>query len=215
MTDAKVNSAMQAAAAKDTPGGESGITRILRASERVFAEHGYHGATMRQVANAADVSLALLVYHFGNKQNLYYAIFANRQYLNVRRLELLRKIDVGAPDALEQIVEAFISPWLSILDGSDGRWFARLAFREASDPSHNERAVVRELFDPMAGEFITTLRRALPDKPAGFCETAYLFAVGALTQTVMTERLTALGGDPSPETIHNHLRDFITSALRG
>lgn len=215
MTNAKTNGAKPGTAAKAAVDGESGITRILRAAERVFAEHGYYGATMRQVANAADASLALLVYHFGSKQDLYYAVFANRQYVNANRLELLRQIDTASSDALERIVEAFIVPSLSLHDGSDGLWFARLALREASDPSHHERAVVRELFDPMAREFITALRLALPDKPAGFCEAAYIFAVGALTQTVMTERLTALGGDPSPEAIHNHLRDFITAALRG
>jgi AcrR family transcriptional regulator len=47
---------------------------IIRAVRRVFAEHGFHGTTTRELADAAAVSEALLFKHFPNKEALYSAM---------------------------------------------------------------------------------------------------------------------------------------------
>ena len=48
--------------------------RILVAAERVFAEAGLAGATMAQIAQAADLPKANLHYYFGTKELLYQAV---------------------------------------------------------------------------------------------------------------------------------------------
>ena len=48
--------------------------RILEAAERVFAETGLAGATMAQIAQAADLPKANLHYYFGTKEQLYQAV---------------------------------------------------------------------------------------------------------------------------------------------
>ena len=45
--------------------------RIAQAAARVFAEHGYSGATTRHIAAAAGVSELTLFRHFGSKKNLF------------------------------------------------------------------------------------------------------------------------------------------------
>src|SRR4029077_2217789 len=52
--------------------------RILRVAERLFAEHGYDGVSMRALAAGASVQLALLSYYFGNKLGVYRAVFERR-----------------------------------------------------------------------------------------------------------------------------------------
>jgi TetR/AcrR family transcriptional regulator len=47
---------------------------ILTASERVFAESGFEGATMTQLAAAAGLPKANLHYYFGTKEGLYRAV---------------------------------------------------------------------------------------------------------------------------------------------
>src|SRR5438105_901520 len=47
---------------------------IIKAVRRVFAEKGFHGTTTRQLAEAAEVSEALLFKHFPNKEALYSAM---------------------------------------------------------------------------------------------------------------------------------------------
>ncbi|MBA3685793.1 MAG: helix-turn-helix transcriptional regulator [Planctomycetes bacterium] len=44
---------------------------ILRAAERLFAEKGFHGATTRDLADAAGVSEALIFKYFPTKERLY------------------------------------------------------------------------------------------------------------------------------------------------
>ena len=44
---------------------------ILEAALAAFAEHGFHGATMRDIAARADVSQGLVQYHFKGKEALW------------------------------------------------------------------------------------------------------------------------------------------------
>jgi len=46
-------------------------TRLLKAAARVFAEHGYQDATVRQICERAGANIALVNYHFGDKLELY------------------------------------------------------------------------------------------------------------------------------------------------
>ncbi|WP_353113966.1 TetR/AcrR family transcriptional regulator [Microbacterium sp.] len=189
---------------------------ILAAAERVFAEEGYDRATLRTIAAAAGVKLSLLVYHFESKAQLYRAVFERHQHINEERREQLRGVDLAAGDALEQIVDAFLhTAYLAERDAALAQYFG-LVLREASDPSSAERTIIRDLFDPMAREFIAALRAVLPDKPEGFHRQAYLFAVGALTLTANDARERELAGAegaaPSRAAV---LRGFLVAALRG
>lgn len=47
---------------------------LLRAGETLFAERGFEGATVGQIAEAADVNRSMISYYFGDKEGLYLAI---------------------------------------------------------------------------------------------------------------------------------------------
>lgn len=190
---------------------------LLKAGEKLFAVDGYHGISLRDVAREANVKLSLLMYHFETKENFYYTIFAERQFINDERVRRLGMIeDFTAVGALEEIVDAFIGPVLALHDQADSIWFARLVLREASDPSSQDRKVISELFDPLARTFIDALRQALPDKQAGFHEWAYLFSVGALTQSSFDTRMENLIGEgASPRDVDKakFLRSYLVAAF--
>lgn len=48
--------------------------KILAAAERLFAERGYAGTAIRQIASEAGVNAAMIHYYFGNKDGLYFAV---------------------------------------------------------------------------------------------------------------------------------------------
>ena len=52
--------------------------RILTVAERLFARQGLGSTSLRAIAREADVSFALVSYHFGTKDDLYQAIFERR-----------------------------------------------------------------------------------------------------------------------------------------
>jgi AcrR family transcriptional regulator len=58
--------------------------RILDAAERLFAECGFAGTSIRDITEAAAVNLSAVNYHFQSKENLYAEVFA-------RRVALLRE----------------------------------------------------------------------------------------------------------------------------
>ena len=192
--------------------------QILQAAEKVFAQEGYHGTTMRGIADAAEVKLSLIVYHFDAKLKLYRAIFLRRQYINEQRRELLRSIDPLDEFAMTQLVSAFADPVLALHENPDDLWFARLVLREASDPSSQQRGIIHELFDPMAEEFIAAMARINPGHEPSFYRWAYLFAVGALTSSSFDVRAHDLG---EPDDHHptsgkaTLLKDFIAAGWQG
>ncbi len=57
--------------------------QILHEATRLFVDRGYHGLSMREIAEAVGVSKAGLYYHFKDKEDLFLAILTN----NLERLE--------------------------------------------------------------------------------------------------------------------------------
>ena len=55
---------------------------ILKAAQRLFAEKGYHGVSIDEIAREVDVSPAILYRHFKSKQTLYDAVL---QRMSARR----------------------------------------------------------------------------------------------------------------------------------
>lgn len=53
-------------------------THIIRKAEILFAEKGFEGTTVRDIAQAADVNLAMISYYFGSKEKLIEALFVYR-----------------------------------------------------------------------------------------------------------------------------------------
>ncbi len=53
-------------------------TQILEAAEAVFAAKGYHGATTREIAQAADVSEGTLYNYFASKRDLFVGLMISR-----------------------------------------------------------------------------------------------------------------------------------------
>ena len=63
---------------------------ILDAAERLFADLGFDGASLRKITAKAGVNLAAAHYHFGSKEGLLRAALARRiGPLNEERLKLL------------------------------------------------------------------------------------------------------------------------------
>lgn len=51
--------------------------RLIEAAGEVFAEEGFHGATVRAIAARADTNLAAINYHFRDKDGLYQAVLGH------------------------------------------------------------------------------------------------------------------------------------------
>lgn len=59
---------------KATKKRASGRQKILDVSIRLFAEHGYSGVSVRQIADQAGITLPAIYHHFGSKEALYRSV---------------------------------------------------------------------------------------------------------------------------------------------
>lgn len=83
---------------------------ILAAAEACFAERGYDGASMQEIATAAGVSRGMPTYAFGSKRQLYEAVLG-RALSKPRALarEVATEVQAGDPvDALRRGIESYI-----------------------------------------------------------------------------------------------------------
>lgn len=91
---------MVRAAAADS-GGDTG-ERILRAALASFTEKGFDGATTREIASRAGVTLGLLQYHFGGKSALWRAA-VDRAFAELRAGLEAALNDPGPADPRERL----------------------------------------------------------------------------------------------------------------
>ncbi len=63
-------------AKKKTRDAEATKKTVLQAAERLFAEKGFAGTTLREIAEASGASGPLIVFHFKDKQGVYEAVKA-------------------------------------------------------------------------------------------------------------------------------------------
>ena len=194
---------------------------ILRAAERLFATRGFHGVSIRDVADEAGVPLALVGYYYGPKLELYHEIYYQRSDYIEQRLESLARAQREAPagQQLEAIIAAFVLPVLQVAATPDGRLFLRLMARGINDGLAEDDAVVRELFDPLAHAFIDALAQVAPQATRGTLAWCYQFALGAMLHHVTDERVERLSrGENRPDdeaTAGPLLVRFITEGMRG
>ena len=133
--------------------------RLLMAATEVFAEHGYHAATTREICRRANANLAAIHYHFGDKAELYREVF---------KLHFQEKSSgIGAAGrgnlTLDKSLTLFYSALMAPIFGDNllTQQFMRLHAREEIDPSGVLGDVVVEAIRPNFEQLKTILCREL------------------------------------------------------
>lgn len=165
---------------------------ILQVAERLFAEHGYAGVSLRQITVAAKVNLAAVNYHYYDKESLYGEIITRRlREVNRRRLALLEALEkhgADAPSSVGAIVRAMAQPLFDPSDDPQGYNLAsmRLLGRLLTEPTPRQQLLLREEFEPVMLRFGQAIRRHLPGLPAAEFLWRFSFVVGALHHSLAT-----------------------------
>lgn len=192
---------------------------ILLAAEKLFATNGYHAVSIRQIAEEAGVPLALVGYYYGQKHELFRAIFEHWNETIEERLNALARVanNPSDPTTLSRIIEAFVLPVLRLRASSEGEYYALLVARELSHGIEETDTILRDFFDPLAHAFIDALQQALPAISRGQIAWCYQFALGALLHHISDDRVGRLSlgesqlGDPNAGDM---LVRFIVGGLR-
>lgn len=93
------------------PAGSDSRETLLQAAKKVFANKGYDGATVKDLADAAGVNISLISYHFGGKENLYKTCLESFGFERIEAAERILKEPLSKEDfklRLKLFAEDFI-----------------------------------------------------------------------------------------------------------
>jgi AcrR family transcriptional regulator len=89
-------------------------TEILLTAEELFAEKGFDGTSVRDIAQHAGVNLAMISYYFGSKEKLLEALLEYRSDYTFSTLEELNKDQSLNPwDKIDRLVDFYVEKFIN------------------------------------------------------------------------------------------------------
>jgi AcrR family transcriptional regulator len=205
------------------PGRPEGPTTsrrdILDVAELLFAELGYAGTALRDVARRANVTTAMIGYYFGSKQNLFRAVFLRRgtEVADTRRDALAALQAAARAPTVEELVTAFLSPSLRLRETAQGRAFLRLHSRLHMEPAEISYDLRRTVYDETTRAYAEAFLRVLPHLDGRAVYLRMSLMIGAYLYTFSdTSRLEELmPGKSAPSEPLFSLEDIVAYVSAG
>jgi AcrR family transcriptional regulator len=194
----------------------NGRTAIIEAAEALFAEYGLHGASFRQISEAAKQKNASAIqYHFGSRDQLVEAVFENRmRHVNPKRLALLEAVQ---PTGGTQESRALVSTWVwplaeELRPREEGNHYVQFMARAT-----REKQLVIQLAPAglMTGWFLAAdrLKQLMTHLPEQVIRTRLLAASDQCVNCLAAFEAEQAGASPDFELQVETLIDMITAGL--
>jgi len=198
-------------------------TRLVRAASALFAERGFNGTTVRDIAQRAAANVAAGNYHYGSKKALYLEVL-RAQFAQVRaQLEALgaspQPKELARLDrpALIRVLHARVRVMLEMLIGPPVGLHGTLMQREMADPSEALPVIVDEFIAPMVGEMQAIVARLVPGLDRATVERCVYSIVGQglFYRSTMPALLLMMGATEYPRGFAMALTDHIVEFSLG
>jgi AcrR family transcriptional regulator len=135
----------------------------LRDSE---STKGFADVSVREITAAANSNLAAVNYHFGNKMNLYLAVFKERWVPRARSIKQCfynNLSDKAAPD-MADVIQAMAMAFLEgPITDEERRYHFHLMQREMTHPTEALTMVVEEVIKPFINSIQELIQPNLPE----------------------------------------------------
>lgn len=194
---------------------------ILNVAERHFANFGYAGTSLRGIIKDADVNVAAIAYHFGDKEDLFVAVVERFAAPVVEeQLKRLDEVMVRKRVKLVDVIQAFYEPPIRMVKkrGKSGEVLAQFLGRAQMEPEP-VYTLVDKNFAACRNRFIGAFRRVNPTLEDADYEWRFEFMLSLIVcfltrQKLIRERY----GDASEFNVDEalmRLTDFAQSGLSG
>jgi AcrR family transcriptional regulator len=196
-------------------------TKILKAAIKVFSDHGYDRATVRDICQRAGVNVALVNYHFGDKMELYLAVvrFAVDADAKMELINHALEQNADPCDALRQVINAVLER-LSTTREQFGLQL-RFVLKEMANPTPALAGVVEESLRPLYDRLRTLVGQILNLPPGHdrtrLCTHSIMGQVAHYShaQPVLCQLWPKMKMLPKQrEMVANHIADFSLAYLR-
>ncbi len=188
--------------------GGAAVSRehILDAARRLFAEHGFEGTSLRQVARAAGVDPAMIHHFFKGKDEL----FALSVELPADPEEVLRGVtDTDPGERAELLVRTVLHLWESPAQAS------LVAFLRGTLGSRAKTTLLREM---VGRTIISRIMAGVPGQPAevalrGDLVATQMVGLMIVRYVVRLEPLASAGQDEVVRLIAPNVQRYLTGDL--
>ena len=195
--------------------------QILNTAERLFAEHGFAGTSLRGVVREAKVNIAAIHYHFGSKEELFIAVVQRvaKPIIQLQLQQLAEYENQTSSPSVESILEAFFKPSLQIITqmGEKGMIGAQFLGRCRMEPFPIQQ-LAKEEFNPSYQRFLDILQRALPDRTRSELmwklDLAIAIIIRVLTQIGQPDALIQGTSSKEVETAVERLVNFVAQGMK-
>lgn len=182
---------------------------VLDAATELFAERGYAGVTLQDIAGAAGTYKANILYHFPSKEALHEAVLAEA----LGRISEVMREFLGGAFTRERVAYLLDQMQAFFVENTA---LARLLERELLE-SANPDAYLSRFVEPIYVPAVTALTRAMDAgsirriDPALFIHDIHVQLIGYFCHRPLLERLRP--GDPFSIDALIHRRDYLIDQI--
>ncbi len=189
---------------------------ILKAAERLYAEHGVYAVSNRQVSEAAGQgNNAAVGYHFGTKTDLVRAI-EQKHRASIEGLLDSMVADTGDSADLRDWISCLVHSFTEHLARlGNPTWYARFAAQAMADPEYHKIVTKDALASPSLLRVVDGITRCLPELPTAVVTERNIMARNLMMHTCADfERAFAEGADV-PRTSWSAVGSGLIDAIMG
>ena len=164
--------------------------RVLRVAQALFAERGYRGTSLRDIAKKIGIKAPSLLHHFPSKQQLYLAVL-DRMFQSLE--DAANAIAWGRESRQERMRQAVGDTIDFIASHPD---FVRIMWKEMADESGVGRQVIKRRLPPLFSTAVNFIFHGQRDgefrtevDPLHFMWSLNSITIGYFTTAAMVRRL--------------------------
>jgi AcrR family transcriptional regulator len=184
--------------------------RILKAAERLFAERGYDGTSIRAIVARARVNQAAINYHFDGKDGLYREVL-RAAFRGMTENQLSHAAEVSSmsrEQALSEFVRRQLHP---LLARDEAARHMRIFNWETVRPTPVFRKLLSEEAAPFMGMATDLIRRFLPDADHRSLVVAAIWLLGQCS--VFVRNREQLAGPPVELALDESSVDWLAQLI--
>jgi len=193
--------------------------RLLEAAGEVFAEHGFRDTTIREICERAKANIAAVHYHFGDKEELYAAVFTYARSCAVALFEGEVPPTAPAEERLRVFVRAVLTRFF---DEGRPAWLGKLVAQEMIDPTKALDSLINEQIRPNSERLKAIVRELIgveiDEQELWHCtfsiasQWLFYFHCGQVVKRLNPDQRF---GRQELERLADHITEFSVAALKG
>jgi AcrR family transcriptional regulator len=187
--------------------GDSSDTRqqILDAARTAFGERGYSATSMRSIAAAAGVDVALVAYYFGRKEQMFAAVME----LPVNPGEVIER---AFADGLEGVGTRLVDLFLGVWEDPASGPAMQALFRGAAAREESRRALSEFAAKEVIGRYAGHLTAEEPERRASLAATQ-LLGVAIMRYVIRVEPVVTLRREDLVADLGRTIQGYLTGPL--